>query len=69
MAPLLAKPGPWRKALGPDAVAGGFLGRPDDWRRLSETWPDPDLGDPDLGIEIATRLADYLTTLEPLRRR
>lgn len=69
MAPLLAKPGSWRRALGTGAEAGGFLGRPDDWQRLSETWPDPDLGDPDLGIEIASRLTDYLTALEPLRRR
>lgn len=68
MAPLLARPSAWRKTLGRPATAGGFLGRPDDWRRLSETWPDPDLGDPDLGIEIASRLADYLTALEPLRR-
>ena len=69
MAKLLAKPSAWRKALGEDAIAGGFLGRPDDWQRLSETWPDPDLSDPDLGIEIASRLTDYVTALEPLRRR
>lgn len=69
MAPLLARSSAWRKALGRSATAGGFLGRPDDWRRLSETWADPDLGDPDLGIEVASRLTDYVTTLEPLRRR
>jgi len=69
MAPLLAKKATWRKALGREATAGGFLGRADDWQRLSETWPDPNLGDPELGIEIASRLADYVTTLEPLRRR
>lgn len=68
LAPLLARPARWRKALGPAAEAGGFLGRPEDWRRLSETWLDPDLGDPELGIEIASRLTDYVTTLEPLRR-
>lgn len=68
MAPLLATPSAWRKALGRDATAGGFLGRPDDWQRLSETWPDPDLGDPELGIEIASRLTDYVCALEPLRR-
>ena len=28
---------------------------------------DPDLGDPDLPMELATRLADYITALEPLR--
>jgi hypothetical protein len=57
----------WRKALGPEAVAGPFLGRRDDWRRLSETWPDPDLGDPDLAFDIASRLADYIAALEPVR--
>src|SRR5215831_3717731 len=41
----------WRKALGPDVVCGPFLGR-DSWRRLSETWLDPDLSDPDLAVEI-----------------
>ena len=60
----------WRKVLGADAVAGAFLGRADRWRRLSETWPDPDLDDDDLIMEIALRLTDYMTTLEPpLRRR
>ncbi len=57
----------WRTALGPDAVAGPFLGGAEHWRRLSETWPDPDLSDPDLGMEIAARLADYLDAIEPLR--
>jgi hypothetical protein len=68
MAPLLAARSRWRKALGREAVAGGFLGRPDDWQRLSETWPDPDLSDPELGIEIASRLTDYVCAIEPLRR-
>lgn len=58
----------WRRVLGDDAVAGPFLGRPEDWRRLSEIWPDPDLSDPETGIEIATRLTDYVTLLEPIRR-
>ena len=49
-------------------MAGVFLGRAEDWRRLSETLIDPDLGDPELGMEIAARLTDYITTLEPLRR-
>jgi len=57
----------WRKVLGKEPEIGPFLGRPDDWRRISETWPDPDLSDPDLPIELATRLADYITSLEPLR--
>jgi hypothetical protein len=59
----------WRKVLGPEAIAGPFIGRPDAWRRLSETWADPDLGEPDLALEIATRLTDYVTALEPLRRK
>ncbi len=59
----------WRKGLGPSAVAGPFIDDRHGWRRLSETWPDPDLGDPDLAIELATRLTDYITELEPLRQR
>jgi hypothetical protein len=58
----------WRKVLGTDAVAGPFLGRADLWRRVSETWADPDLGEPDLGMEVASRLADYIDALEPLLR-
>ena len=58
----------WRKVVGDDAVAGPFLGRADRWRRVSETWPDPDLGDEMLVIELATRLTDYITALEPVRR-
>lgn len=59
----------WRQDLGAEPVAGPFLGRDGgDWVRLSETWPDPDLGDPDLPFEIAARLVDYVVALEPLRR-
>lgn len=54
----------WRRALGPDAVAGPFLGTDRPWIRLSETWPDPDLGDPDLAFEVAARLTDYLVVLQ-----
>lgn len=57
----------WRKVLGPEAEVGPFIGRPEDWRRVSETWPDPDLGDPELALELATRLTDYITALEPAR--
>ena len=67
LAPLVAAERRWRRALGPDAVAGPFLGR-DTWARLSETWLDPDLGAPDLPEEIGTRLLDYVTAIEPLRR-
>jgi hypothetical protein len=57
----------WRKALGPEAVAGPFIGRPEDWRRISEVWVDPDLGDPELALDLALRLTDYVTAIEPLR--
>ena len=43
----------WRKRVGPDAEVGGFLGRADVWRRVSETWADPNLSEPDLGEELA----------------
>jgi hypothetical protein len=59
----------WRKALGPDPVAGEFIDDRNGWQRLSETWADPDLADPDLPFELATRLTDYITALEPLRAR
>jgi hypothetical protein len=58
----------WRRALGHEAEVGPFLGRQDSWRRVSEVWPDPDLGDPDLGLEIALRLVEYVSALEPVRR-
>ena len=57
----------WRKALGAEPVAGEFIDDRHGWQRVSETWPDPDLGDPDLPLEVATRLTDYITALEPLR--
>ena len=64
---LLGSERRWRRVLGTEAVVGPFLGRPDDWRRVSETWADPDLSDPELAVEVALRLADYVTALEPLR--
>lgn len=68
LARLTAQERRWRRVLGKDAVAGPFLGRAQTWRRVSETWPDPDLGDTDLAIEVGARLSDYITALEPLRR-
>ena len=68
LARLVAAEPTWRPMLGDEAVAGLFLGRPDDWRRLSETWADPDLGDPEIGMELGARLTDYLVALEPVRR-
>ncbi|MEY2404645.1 MAG: hypothetical protein QOD38_2196, partial [Acidimicrobiaceae bacterium] len=65
---LLERERTWRKVLGDDAVPGPFLGRADNWRRVSETWPDPDLSDEDLCMEVALRVTDYMTALEPLLR-
>jgi len=58
----------WRKELGGEAEVGAFLGRADVWRRISETWPDPDLESVELPFEVAARLADYVIALEPVRR-
>lgn len=58
----------WRKVLGEEAVAGPFLGRAANWRRISETWPDPDLSDEDLCMEIALRVTEYMSALEPVLR-
>ena len=60
--------GQWRAALGEEPVIGEFLGRSNVWRRVSETWPDPDLGGYDLAIEVGVRLGDYVNVLEPVRR-
>jgi hypothetical protein len=68
VAHLLENEAGWRPIVGAEAVAGPFLGRADSWRRVSETWPDPDLGDPELALELAARLVDYTTALEPARR-
>jgi hypothetical protein len=68
LAGLLVREGEWRPELGGEAEAGVFLGRADHWRRISETWPDPDLDDPELGTEMAMRLLDYVEALEPLRK-
>jgi hypothetical protein len=64
---LSAKESKWRRALGKEAIAGPFLG-PDNWRRISETWPDVDLSEDGLAIEIGVRLFEYIGALEPVRR-
>ncbi len=66
MEPLRHTEARWRPALGPEAEAGDFLGRAG-WLRVSETWPDPDLGDPEICFELAARLAEYVNVLEPFR--
>jgi hypothetical protein len=65
---LLASEKKWRRSLGDDVVVGPFLGRADTWRRASETWADPDLDDEEIVLELAMRLVDYITALEPPRR-
>lgn len=67
LARLTRRGGGLRAALGREAEIGGFIGRPDQWRRISEVWLDPDLSDPELPWEIATRLTDYVLAVEPLR--
>jgi hypothetical protein len=67
LARLLADERVWRPIVGDEARAGPFIGRADSWQRVSETWPDPDLGDPELALELAARLVDYATALEPVR--
>ncbi|MFN3257055.1 MAG: hypothetical protein ACE37B_15310 [Ilumatobacter sp.] len=57
----------WRGELGDEPEAGVFIGV-DRWRRISEVWQEPDTDDVDAAIEIAARLADYVSVLEPLRR-
>jgi hypothetical protein len=64
---LLRSEPAWRRELGDEAVVGPFLGRAEHWRRVSEIWSDPNLDDPDLVFEVAARLTDYLTALEPHR--
>lgn len=60
-----AKEKSWRRQLGKEAEIGVFYGA-DRWRRISEVWIDPDLEDPELSFEIAARLVDYLTALQPI---
>ena len=64
---LVAHEQDWRRVVGDEAVVGPFIGRAKSWRRVSETWADPNLDDPELAIEIAAALADYITGLEPIR--
>ncbi len=64
---LLIKQKPkWKKELGGDVETGAFLGNTK-WRRISEVWLQPDLEDPEAGLEIGSRVVDYLEILEPYR--
>ena len=58
----------WRKELGKPAELYTFYGR-DSWRRLSEVWTEVDEldDDPDAAFEIACRLIDYISVVEPIR--
>ncbi len=67
IAALVGSEASWRKQLGVEVGVGTFLGRAEHWRRVSEVWPDPDLNDPELVFELAARLTDYFTALEPYR--
>jgi len=51
------------------AEIGPFIGSQTNWRRVSELWANGthELGDPELAIDAAERLATYILTLEPLR--
>ncbi len=66
--PLERSEASWRAELGETAELGPFLGA-DNWRRLSECWIEPDVDDPELAFELAARLVDYISVLEPIRRR
>ncbi len=58
----------WRRALGAAAEAGEFFGA-SNWRRLSEAWIEPDLDEPELAFEVASRLVDYLAAIQPIVAR
>jgi len=58
----------WRRELGAEAQLAPFLGAAN-WRRLSECWIEPDLDEPELAFELAARIVDYVSVLEPLRCR
>lgn len=63
---LVAAEKRWRSVLGAEAEMGEFFGAAN-WRRISEAWIEPDLDDPELAFEVASRLVDYVNALEPIR--
>jgi hypothetical protein len=56
----------WRKVLGGEPEIAVFYGA-ENWRRVSEAWVEEDLDDPDLAFEMASRLVDYVSAIEPAR--
>ena len=67
IAALTTRESEWRQSLGDEAEVGVFFGA-DNWRRVSEAWFEPDLDDPEMAFEMAARLVDYVSALEPVRR-
>ena len=65
--PLVARQKKWRKELGDSAEIGVFFGA-DNWRRLSEAWIEPDIEAESLAFEVASRLVDYISALQPVLR-
>jgi len=57
----------WRSILGDEPEIAPFYGA-DNWRRVSEAWIEPDLDDPEIAFEVASRLVDYLAAIEAARR-
>ena len=66
IAPLLESQNVWETSLGGEPEIGVFLGA-DNWRRASEVWIEPDLDDPELAFELASRVIDYVSATEPFR--
>lgn len=64
---LLSARSNWSTVLGEETESGPFLGN-DTWRRISEAWQDVDPDDSELAFELAGRLVDYISVLEPLRQ-
>jgi hypothetical protein len=56
----------WRRELGKEPQMDVFYGA-ENWRRVSESWIEPDLEDPEITFEIASRLVDYVSVIEPAR--
>lgn len=64
LAALTAAEARWRPVLGDEATTGVFFDA-DKWRRLSDVWLEPNLGDDDVAFDVASRLVDYLDAIQP----